>query len=114
MSKKLDFNTVTRPVLELTMMDDERTVINVTAPTEGLVEELTSIAPHLNEIKNSGDAESIAAIYDLTARVMSCNRSGVTVTADELRGKYKINLEALIIFFAAYIEFIDEITNAKN
>ena len=79
MPKTLDFNTLTRPTLQL-----------------------------------NGDMTTVQACYDLAARLMSCNRSGIKVTTEDLRGKYQINLEALIIFYNAYIDFIEEVTNQKN
>jgi hypothetical protein len=114
MSKKLDFNTVTRPVLQLVMLDEAKTEINVSSPTEGLVEELQTLAPELDRVLAANDPDSIKAAYDLAARLISCNRSGLTVTVDDLRGKYQFNLEMLIMFFSAYIDFISEIANAKN
>lgn len=114
MSKKLDFNAWNVPVLELTMMDDTRTVLHVTSSSEKMMEELNEVVPHLTDIQKTPDADSIRAVYDLAARLMSYNRQGVTVTVDDLRGKYKMNLEYLILFFNVYIEYIQEISNAKN
>ena len=114
MAKVLDFNTIERPVLELVMQDDERTHIKVSTPTESLVEELAALAPQMEKVLQSKDADSIAAIYDLAARLINCNRSFVKVTAEDLRGKFCMNLESMVIFFGAYVEFINEVTNAKN
>ena len=114
MAKVLDFNTIERPVLELVMQDDERTHIKVSTPTESLVEELAALAPKMEKVLQSKDADSIAAIYDLAARLINCNRSFVKVTAEDLRGKFRMNLESMVIFFGAYVEFINEVTNAKN
>lgn len=114
MAKVLDFNTIERPVLELVMQDDERTHIRVSTPTESLVEELAQLAPQLDKVLQSKDAESVAAIYDLAARLINCNRDCIKVTPEDLRGKYRMNLESLIIFFGAYVDFINEVTNAKN
>lgn len=114
MARVLDFNTIERPVLELVMQDDEHTHIKVSTPTESLVEELAALAPQLDKVLQSQDAESIAAIYDLAARLINCNRNFVKVTPEELRGKYRMNFESLVIFFGAYVDFINEVTNAKN
>lgn len=114
MSKTLDFNSVQRPTLILTMMDEAKTQIHVSSPTEKLVEELQTISAELDEILREGDKDSINATYNLAARLISCNRDCVTVTAEELREKYKLKLEDLVIFFSVYIDFIDEISEAKN
>lgn len=114
MAKTLDFNTFNRPVLELVMRDDERTTIKVCTPNEGLIEELQAMLPELEPVLKTGDKASIATIYDLAAKLINCNRSFIKVTGDDLRNKYRLDLEALIMFFSAYMDFISEITNAKN
>ena len=111
---KLDFNTAIMPTLDLTMMDDDHTEVRVTVPTEGLVEELQAAGAQLQGIMEKQDAAGIQAVYNLAARLMSCNREGLQMTADDLRGKYRLNLEALLLFFSAYMDFISEINNAKN
>jgi hypothetical protein len=114
MSRVLDFNFIERPVLELVMQDDERTHIRVSTPTESLVEELAALAPQLEKVLQAKDTESTKAIYDLAARLINCNRDCIKVTPEELRGKFRMNFESLIIFFGAYVDFINEVTNAKN
>lgn len=114
MTKTLDFNSFNRPVLELVMRDDERTTIKVSTPNEGLIEGLQAMLPGLEPVLKTGDKASIATIYDLAAKLISCNRSFIKVTGDDLRTKYRLDLEAMIMFFSAYMDFIAEITNAKN
>ena len=114
MAKVLDFNTIERPVLELVMQDADRTHIRVSTPTESLVEELAALAPQLEKVLQAKDTESIAAIYDLAARLINCNRDLIKVTPEDLRDKFHMNFESLVIFFGAYVEFINEITSAKN
>lgn len=114
MAKTLDFNKITPPILPLIMPDDDRTEIKVTTPKQALVEELIEAAPELDAVLKNGDADTIRAIYDLAARLISCNLNGITVTADELRDKYKFNYEYLVIFYNAYVDFINELTNQKN
>ena len=114
MAKTLDFNIINPPTLPLIMRDERRTEIIVSTPTEQLVEELQALAPELTKILNVGDADSIQAVYGLAAKLISCNRSGLQVTAEDLRDKYKLNLEALVVFYSVYLDFINEIINAKN
>ena len=113
MAKVLDLNSVQRPTLELTLQNDERTLFRVSTPSEGMIEELQALIPELSKLE-AGNRESVAMIYDLAARLISCNRDYVKVTAAELRGKYRMDLESAILFFSAYMDFITEITNAKN
>lgn len=116
---KLNFNEINRPVLELTMMDEAQTVITVTSPREGLVEELQATLPELDGILRAGDQAAMDTAYDLAARLINCNKQQLVVTPDDLRNKYwpkdrLTNLENLIFFFSAYMDFIGEINNAKN
>lgn len=114
MARVLDLNTAERPTLELTLQDKERTTILVSTPSEALVRELEAMAPDMGELLKRGDKESVDAIYDLAARLISCNRLGMQVTAEELRTKYRMGLESALLFFSAYLDFINELTNAKN
>ena len=114
MAKTLDFNVIVPPTLPLVMRDEAKTKIDVVAPIEGLVEELQAVAPDMESALASDEAKAIPTIYDLAARLISCNKQGLRVTAEELRDKYKLNLEALIFFYNAYMDFLNEITNVKN
>lgn len=112
-TKVLDFNSAQRPTLELTMMDDDRTVLRVKTPPESMIRELENMSEDLEKLK-TGDRDSVEMIYDLAARLMSCNRSFLTVTVEDLRGKYRMELEDLLLFFNMYFDFITELTNEKN
>lgn len=114
MAKTLDFNVIIPPSLPLVMCDPERTKIDVLAPTEGLVEELEVVGADMKAALESNEEASIPVIYDLAARLISCNKQGLAVTAEELRDKYKLNLEALIVFYNTYPDFLNEVAGAKN
>lgn len=114
MAKTLNFNTIVPPTLPLVMCDDEKTAITVVAPIEALVEELQEIAPQMEAALKAEAETATPVIYDLAARLISCNKEGLQVTADDLRGKYRLGLEALIVFYNVYLDFLGEITNAKN
>lgn len=114
MAKTLDFNKLNRPVLQLVMQDDDKTVIKVTTPSVDLIEELQATLPELQANLTTGDKDAIALCYDLAARLINCNRSFVSVTAEELREKYRMDLESIVVFYSAYLDFIGEIASAKN
>lgn len=114
MAKTLDFNKVNRPILQLIMQDKDKTVIKVTTPKEALVEELQVTLPELQKTLDGKDKAAIELCYDLAARLINCNLSFVKVTTDELRDKYNMGLENLLLFYSAYVDFIGEIQNAKN
>jgi hypothetical protein len=115
MAKSLDFNSLQRPTLELTMCDENKTKLRLVCPYEKLIEKLETVGPELTEIMEKNDTSAVRAVYDFAAELISCNDTGVQVTADDLRDKYRLGLDAMIIFFSAYMDFIDEeIKSAKN
>lgn len=113
-NKVLDLNGVDRSTLELTLQDDERTRVRISMPTEGLMQELQSAAPEMIGVMKSGSKEGIGEIYDLAARLISCNRDFLKITGEELRDKYRMDLESAVIFFSAYLDFINDIIKEKN
>lgn len=111
---KLDFNAIKRPTLELTMKDKKHTIIRVTTPKESSIERLDAMGKELREIVDNGDRAETKAVFELAAELINFNLDDLTVTADELKSVYKLNLEDLVVFFAAYMDFITEIEKAKN
>lgn len=114
MAKVLDLNCIKTPVLEIVFTDEERTTLHVTAPTEALVNEMEGWGKNGLETLASGDRASVEVGYDITARLLSCNREGVELTVADLRGKYQVDIWTLIPILNAYVEFISEIKNEKN
>lgn len=111
--KVLDLGSVKRPTLELTLLDDERTVLRVTTPSEGMVQELEEMQSEFSKL-TTGDREAVDAIYELMARLLSFNRDFIKITAEDLRGKYRVDLESLILVASAYVDFIDTVNKEKN
>lgn len=109
----LDLNTIERRTLKLTLTDANHTVINLTVPDVDTVQEVQAALPLLSRFKD-GDLGQLAAVYDVTARFMSCNAEGLTFTAEDLRTKYRLQLETLVVLYSAYTDFISEIANEKN
>lgn len=114
MPKVLDFNSLQRPTLELVMPDENRTKFRLVCPTENLIERLEAGMKELTDVLNKKDGTAIAACFALAADLFNCNDDGITVTAQDLRDKYRLGLDALVVFFSTYVDFIDEIKNAKN
>lgn len=109
----LNLNTAKRPVFALTLMDEEETTIHVKVPSMDLFNELKASAAELDRL-NDGDPEAEDMIYDLTARLLSCNRENLKVTAEELRGKYNLELEDLLLVYGSYMGFLADIKTEKN
>lgn len=114
MAKALNFNKYRPPILPVEMLDDEKTVIHVTPPTVDLQEELRANIANLTALLNGHDEEQRAALFDLAARLMSCNRNMRKITPEDLRKVFRLDEEDLAVFYDAYVEFLTEIENAKN
>lgn len=114
MVKKLDFNALEKPVLEITLRDKEQTVLRITSPTEELVERFTAAAEELKSITGENNGERISALFGLIAELMNCNLDEITLTAEDLRGKYGLKLYDAVVFCKVYLDFIQELENAKN
>jgi hypothetical protein len=78
------------------------------------VERFTAAKSEMAEIAKSQNVERIKKLYALTAELISCNADYITVTAEDLRDKYRVTFGDLVVIFAAYLDFIREFNNAKN
>lgn len=114
MAKMLDLNALDQPILEIALRDENKTIFRLTTPTVSLVEKFTAAKSEMSEIAKSKDVDKIKKLYELTAQLVSCNADYITVSAEELRDKYRVNFGDLVIIFAAYLDFIREISSAKN
>lgn len=110
---ELNLNTVQRPTLDLTLMDEEQTLLRVKMPTLDMFKEMQAMSSALGGVED-GDKDSVDALYGMLAKLLSCNRDRIKITAEELKGKYNIDLESAILVFRAYVDFITSITRAKN
>lgn len=114
MLKTLDFNSLEKPVLELTLKDVDRTVVRLTAPSEELVGKLTSASGELQNVLKDDTGVMIKALFELIAQLMSCNLDGLRFTAEDLRDKYGMKLYEATVFVRVYLDFIKDLTSAKN
>lgn len=115
MSRSLDFNAIERPTLDVTMRDEARTVLHVSAPTEAFVEEMEALAPTITKMKTGGNThELFAKMFEFFAKILSYNEEGLKVTAKDLRDVYKLTLVDLFALYGEYMAFIEELQSAKN
>ena len=114
MAKSLNFRQFAQPTLPITMNDAAETVFTVTTPNVALVERLEANQDSIAATFERGDKSSLDEIWALVADLISCNREGRTVTAEDLKATYGMTYPMLYAFLVAYGEFIDEIEAAKN
>lgn len=113
MGAVLDFNRLLQPVLTVTLSDPEKTTLHVNSPSLELVREIQLNFSELVRILSTETGEELEAAYDLAAKVMSCNREKRIVTHEELK-KCGVDTQALTAFFVQYVDFLEELKNAKN
>lgn len=115
MSRALDFNAIEQPTLDVTMRDENRTVLRLSVPSVEFIEKVQALEPVLAKVKKSGDArEMLDKLYSFFAEIVSHNEDLVKVTAEDLRNVYKLSIMDLFALYAMYKEFIRDIENAKN
>lgn len=112
--KALDLNKAKRQSFPVTMMDEKQTVFNLVMPKAETIKKLQVIYRELPSVMNGDDPEALDACYEIAAELFSCNRRQSEVTAEELKSIYAMEIEDLILFFNAYMEFIAELTKVKN
>jgi len=109
----LNLNTAKRPVFTLTLMDDAETTIHVKVPEMEMFKEIQGMSAELSALGDDSP-EAVDAIFDITSRILSCNRERLTLSAEDLRGKYRMGLEEVLLVFGSYMEFITDIVKEKN
>jgi len=113
MAKALNFNTVKKQYLPVTFADENKTTIFVGTPTKAIMDDLTLMKASLDEIAEDGanDADT-DDLFEACAKIMSRNKTGAKITKEFLESVF--DFEDVIIFFTAYMEFIDEVIASKN
>ena len=114
MANTLDFNAHRPPVLPVVLPDEAGTKLNVTPPSLDLVEELQANLPQINEALSRQDVEMVDVMYDLAAKLLSCNRNMLRFTGPSLRDYHNMDVEDLVIFFSDYVDFLDGVKRSKN
>lgn len=107
----LNFNSVKRAYLTITLPDKDNTVLSVATPTKSLYEALVELERKLKT--NNGDmAQILDDMYEVTAQIMSNNKEHIEITKKYL--EECLEFGDILIFFNAYLAFIDSIKESKN
>ena len=107
------FNTMKKASLEIILNDERQTKIHLYTPSKKLLTELVGLSKGLSTITDdTNDIEDIDQLYAICAKVISRNRENITISSDKLESIF--DMEDLIIFLEAYIEFMAEIQSSKN
>lgn len=114
MPRTIDLNEESRPTLLFIMKDENKTKVHITTPSVALVKELRRNLTQLQEVMKGAGPETNKAVYTLAAKLINCNLDFFKTTGEELETKYHVSVHDLIIFYTAYLEFLQEIDDAKN
>lgn len=106
MTKALNFKNAKKTFWNVTLPDG--TVLLVSTPTKRIFDELLA----LQNGKIGSDEDAIDALYRVCALVLSRNKAGKEITEDYLAETFDI--EDIILLFNGYVQFVQEIKNAKN
>lgn len=113
MSKAINFNTVKKRYLTVTLTDEKKTTLMIGTPTKAIMDELILLQSSFDVLsEDEANAEATDDLYNACAKIMSRNKGGIKITKDELAEIF--DFEDIMIFFNAYMDFIGEITDLKN
>ncbi len=105
----LNFNTIQKKYLTVTLNDENKTTIMVCNPSKKLLNEITVVdALARNSDDNSSGEEEVNALYEVCAKVMSRNKGGVKIEKELLEDIFDI--EDIMIFLKTYMEFVSNQT----
>ena len=113
MAKSLNFNTLKKQYLNVTLSDENETVLMIGTPTKTVIDKLRDLNNILASIDDTDvDTDFLNDLYDTCAKIMSRNKGGIKITGEHLADC--LDYEDIIIFFNAYTNFVDEVIASKN
>ena len=110
MAKSFDFNKVKPKTMNVTLSDENKTVLSVMTPDKKLRDDLVTLYENVDE---TDEDEINEALYDLSARVMSRNKQGIEINSKQLKELFPDHM-FIMAFLNAYVEFIGEVVDSKN
>lgn len=110
MAKSFDFNKIKPKTMNVTLSDENKTVLSVMTPDKKLRDDLVALYDNVDE---TDEDEINEALYDLSARVMSRNKQGIEINSKQLKELFPDHM-FIMAFLNAYIEFVGEVADSKN
>lgn len=113
MAKPLNFNNVKKQYLTVTLADENKTTLMIGTPTKQIMDDLIVLRDLKDSVgEEEADSEVMEGLYSACARIMSRNKGGIQIEKSLLEEIF--DLEDIMIFFNAYMNFINEINQSKN
>jgi hypothetical protein len=111
MSNVLDFTARKKQYLTVKLNDEKKTVLMISTPTKGILDEFIAINENLTE-NDGAYSEALNDLYNICAKIMSFNKGGIEITPEHLATFFDV--DDIQYFIKGYTEFISTITKAKN
>lgn len=113
MAKSLNFNTMKKKYLTVTLPDDGETILMIGMPTKAIMGSLLAMQSSVEMLtEDETDTEALDMMYESCAKIMSRNKMGIPVSQEKLEEIF--DFEDILVFFTAYTEFVTEATTQKN
>lgn len=110
MSKPLNLNKLKKKTITVTLPDPDETTLIICTPTKEIMDEFIALQASMADSDDQADA--IDNLYDVCAKIMTRNKSGLEITKEFVAGN--MDFEDVIVFIKAYSEFIQEVSSGKN
>lgn len=112
--KSLNFNSIKKRYLTVTLADKDQTTVMISTPTKRVLGAISNLQSVMTKAENGNSLseEALDDIYDICAEIMSHNKSGVKIEKELLEDIF--DFEDITIFFNAYMDFINEGIEGKN
>lgn len=109
--KSLNFNSVEKKHLIITLNDEKNTTLLVMSPTKKIMDLLISIEDILRaeDIKTQ---EQMDTLYDLCYLILSRNKGKIKIKKEDLEECFDI--EDITIFLQEYMNFVSAQMSGKN
>lgn len=114
MTHTFDCKSLRQPTFRLVMDDAADTVVHVAVPTVDIIDRVRANLPELLALVSGDSAASRQAIYELAAMLINCNTDAIGISAHDLIHRFNWDVKLLSGFYTSFLNFIEEIENAKN
>lgn len=118
MSKSIDITSKKRPTIAVILPCKRRFFsrkqrLDVYTPTKSTRELFTFLGESLIKISNNSATESdLDLLYDVTARILSRNKQGIELSANDL--EVRLEIRDIIAILKEYADFLTNEVESKN
>ena len=107
----LDFRKQRKACLKVTLSDKAETRLSLLQPTKSLFQKMASMSEEVGSI-DYADLDALDEVYGVCAELMSRNREGIEVTAEQLAET--LDFEDIVVFLQSYGEFVASVIHGSG